>query len=823
MLNNLVIVESPTKAKTIQKYLGKDFEVMSSFGHIVDLPKKEMGIDISNNFKPAYEISSNKKEIVKKLKEQVKKSDVVWLASDEDREGEAIAWHLFKELKLKKEKTKRIVFHEITEQAIKKAIENPRIIDENLVNAQQARRILDRIVGFEMSPVLWRKIKVGLSAGRVQSVALRLIAEREKEIKKFIPTSIYKVKALFLSSEKKEFSAHLEVDFTTQKKTLQFLEECKNNLFKVDQIYKKPVKRSPSAPFITSTLQQEASIKLGMNVRRTMQTAQQLYEQGLITYMRTDSVNLSDNALRDLEKTIKNEFGLEYHYFRKYKTKSKGAQEAHEAIRPTNLSIHKISGDYNQIRLYELIRKRTLASQMVDAKLEKTIIEIVGKKIKEKFITTGEVLVFDGFLKLYQSSYQEQKGAQEISNTLIPKVEIDEKLNNLYIQAKENFSRHLPRYTEASLVKKLEELGIGRPSTYAPTISTIQQRQYVVKENQQGSERKYQQYTLFPNNKIEEQSLREIYGRDKNKLIPTDIGIIVSDFLTENFGKILEYNFTATLEKQFDQIAEGNAQWTDMLNTFYKGFHSNVEEVKQNVERATGDRILGKDIKTQKNVHVKIGKYGAFAQIGETHDKEKPKFVSLLKTQNILTITLEEALKLFDLPKKLGTYENKEVEVNNGRFGPYIKYKDTFYSLPKEFSPTEIKLAQAIQIINEKSKSDAPIHIYENHPVTKGKGRFGSFIKWNEIFISVPKKYNFDLLCIEDIEDLIEEKKQKNIDKLIKNWEKEGIKIEKGRWGTSTIINGKTKINLPKHIDANQLTLKDVKNIISDQKKKKVN
>lgn len=817
MSSNLVIVESPTKAKTIEKYLGKEFEVMSSFGHIVDLPKKEMGIDISNNFKPVYEVSSDKKEIVKKLKEHAKKSDMVWLASDEDREGEAIAWHLFNELNLKKEKTKRIVFHEITKPAIKKAIENPRFINENLVSAQQARRVLDRIVGFEISPILWIKIKAGLSAGRVQSVALRLVTEREKEIKKFISTSFYKVTALFLSSQKEKLFTQFEYNFENQQNVLKFLEQFKNQLFIVKYIDKKPVKRSPSAPFTTSTLQQEASLKLGMNVNRTMKTAQQLYEQGFITYMRTDSVNLSYEALCDAEKIIKNKFGSEYYHFRKYKNKSVGLQEAHEAIRPTNFSVYKILGDSTQVKLYEMIWKRTLASQMTDSKLVKTTIEILSKKNKQKFIAHGESILFDGFLKLYYCNLKEDNKQKKI-NELLPKVEIGEELENLYIQATERFFKPLPRYTESSLVKKLEELGIGRPSTYAPIISTIQQREYVVKGIYQGKLRKYNQITL-KNNKIEEESLKEFYGSDKNKLIPTNIGIIVSDFLTENFGKILEYNFTAKVEEQFDRIAEGHEQWTNMLNNFYESFHTNVENVKKNAERATGYRVLGKDPKTKKNVHVKVGKYGAFVQIGETNDDEKPKFAGLLKIQNILTITLEEALKLFELPRKLGTYDNEDLEINNGRYGPYIKYKNLFYSLSKEISPTEITLEEAVQIINEKSKIDVSIHIYENHEITKGKGRFGPFIKWNGIFINVPKKYNFNNLSIQDIESLIEQKKQKDIEKIIRNWEKEGIKLEKGRWGTSIIITRKTKIHLPKTIKADELTLKEVKKIIRNHSK----
>ncbi|MCB9202122.1 MAG: type I DNA topoisomerase [Flavobacteriales bacterium] len=810
MSKNLVIVESPAKAKTIQKYLGKDFDVLSSFGHITDLPKKGMGIDIENNFKPTYKVSPEKKEVVKKLKEQAKKADIVWLASDEDREGEAIAWHLFNELKLKKDNTKRIVFHEITKSAIEKAIQNPRTIDENLVDAQQARRVLDRIVGFEVSPVLWKKVRPGLSAGRVQSVALRLIAEREKEIEKFQATSVYKVRGTFLNEDKQEFIADLDNTFTEKEQARTFLESCILSDFIIDAVEKKPAKRSPSAPFTTSTLQQEASLKLGMSVSRTMRNAQQLYEAGHITYMRTDSVNLSNEAVNSAKSLIVKEYGESYSKPRVYQTKSKGAQEAHEAIRPTNMSIKSIGDNPDQIRLYELIWRRTIASQMAEAQFEKTKVDIVASNLKQQFVASGEVIVFDGFLKVYQDN----KG-NNLQKGMLPKLIKGEKVSYSSIQAVERFSRPLPRYTEASLVKQLEELGIGRPSTYAPTISTIQQREYVVKGTRDGEERNYNQLSLV-SEKIKDEVLTEKHGADKNKLIPTDIGIVVSDFLTENFGKILEYGFTAKVEERFDDIALGKESWTNMLQGFYSGFHSNVEDVSENAERASGDRILGEDPKTGKNVHVRIGRYGPMVQIGEVEDEEKPLFAGLLPHQNLSTITLEEALKLFELPKELGEYKDKKVEVNNGRFGPYIKYDKLYVSIPKDLISTEITLEQSKELINQKLKEIAPIFTYENNEVTKGKGRFGPYIKWNDIFINVPKKYDFDNLSDGDIVELIEDKKRKDKEKLIHFWEEEGIKLEKGRWGTSTITYGKKKINLPKTVDAQKLTLEEVQKLIKD-------
>lgn len=757
---NLVIVESPTKAKTIQKYLGDNFEVISSFGHIVDLPKKNMGIDINNNFTPQYEIVHDKKNIVKKLNEKVKKSDIIWLAPDEDREGEAIAWHLFKMLNLAKETTKRITFHEITKNSIKKAIASPRFINHNLVNAQQARRILDRIVGFELSPILWKKIKIGLSAGRVQSVALKLIIEREKEITNFIKKSIYRIIGLFTNNKNIKFSAKYTIEPQNKEETLKILEKFKHASFKIVYIDKKNNQRSPSAPFTTSTLQQEASLKLSMSIVKTMKIAQKLYEKGFITYMRTDSVNLSQEALIETQKIIQNKFGDQYYHFRKYQNKTKNVQEAHEAIRPTKLSVHEISEDFDQNRLYNLIWKRTIRSQMSNAKFEKINIHIITETLKEKFIASENILIFDGFLKLEHNNEKENKKNIKKTEFISTKIKIGDKLDNLSIQATEFFLNPLPRYTEATLVKKLEELGIGRPSTYAPIISTIQQRKYIMKCNEQEKQLKYQEIIL-KNNIVNELTLNKQSKSSQKKLIPNDIGIIVSDFLIKHFNKILEYNFTAKLEEQFDEIASGNKKWTDILKKFYQEFHDNVEYVNQNTKKIKIDKILGQDPKTKENVYVKIGKYGTFIQIGESDNvNKKPKFASLLKNQNILSITLEQALELFEFPKKLGSYQNEKIEINNGKYGPYIKYNNSCYALPKNISPIQITLEDAIKLIKNKINEQVSIHVYKTHKVTKGIGKFGSFIKWNNIFINIPKKYDFNNLSIQEIEYLIQKKIQ---------------------------------------------------------------
>ncbi len=818
MPKNLVIVESPAKAKTIQKYLGEDFTVESSFGHIVDLPKKGMGIEIDNHFKPLYEVSADKKEVVKKLKELTKKVNTVWLASDEDREGEAIAWHLYNVLELEKKDTHRIVFNEITKKAIQNAVENPRKIDVNLVDAQQARRVLDRLVGFEVSPILWKKIKPGLSAGRVQSVAVRLIVEREKEIQNFVPVSSFRFTAQFLTKENKGLKAILTKEFKTFEEAKKFIESCSDAEFKVKDLQKKPAKRSPSAPFTTSTLQQEASLKLGFPVSRTMRVAQQLYESGLITYMRTDSVNLSQEAIQAAESAIKSEFGSKYSSPKNYTNKNKSAQEAHEAIRPTNFDVKSAGGDDGQRRLYELIWKRSIASQMANAELERTIIDIENSKNKETFQSRGEIIVFDGFLKVYQDSVTDEDA--EDDKALLPDVSKGEKLTAQEIFGTQKFTKAPPRYTEASLVKKLEELGIGRPSTYAPTISTIQNREYVTVGNLDGEKRNLQTIRL-KSGKITEKVESETFGADRRKLIPTDIGIVVNDFLVDYFKAIFDYDFTAKVEESFDDIAEGKEKWTSMIDGFYNKFHSNVEKVEETAERATGERELGTDPKSGKPVFAKIGRFGPMIQIGEADDEEKPRFASLLNTQSIHNISFEEALKLFDLPKTLGEYKEEIVEANVGRFGPYVKFKDMYVSIPKEEDVMEIALERAIELIEQKLKADAPIAQYKGHDVSKGKGRFGPFIKWNDMFINVNKKYDFDNLSQSDVEELIEDKLKKEAEKIIQNWESEGIRIEKARWGRHNIIKGKTKIELAKEVDVTKLTLDQVKKIIDEKKSTK--
>ena len=809
MAKNLVIVESPAKAKTIEKFLGKDYQVESSFGHIADLPSKEIGVDVENGFKPKYEVSADKKALVTKLKSLAKNADMVWLASDEDREGEAISWHLSEELKLKPEKTKRIVFHEITKTAIQKAIENPRSIDYNLVNAQQARRVLDRLVGYELSPVLWKKVKGGLSAGRVQSVSVRLVVEKEREIQNFNSEASYSVTAEFTNEAGKSFKAKLPKNFGTKKEAEDFLQKNIGSTYKVADLETKPTKKSPAAPFTTSTLQQEAARKLYLPVGITMQIAQRLYEAGLITYMRTDSVNLSNEAMSAAQAEIESYYGKEFSKPRSYNTKSKGAQEAHEAIRPTDMSLHTVNIDRDQARLYDLIWKRTLASQMSDAQLERTNVKIEANNHSELFTATGEVIKFEGFLKVYLEGHDDDEEEQE---GMLPAMRVNEKLLNSYITATERFSRPPSRYTEASLVKKLEELGIGRPSTYAPTISTIINRNYVEKGTFEGQERKYNQLVL-ETGKIVSKDLTENTGSDKGKLVPTDIGIIVNDFLVTNFKTILDYNFTAKVEQDFDEIASGNEDWVKMMNDFYKHFHPNVVDVEKNADRETGERILGKHPDTGRQISVRLGKFGPMVQIGEQEDEEK-QFASLLPDQNIGTITLEEALQLFLLPKSLGQYDGEEVEVNNGRFGPYVRFGKTFISLPKGEEPLDVSIDRAVELIKEKQQADAPIATYDDLPVQKGVGRFGPFIKWNSMFINVSKKYNFDHLSQEDVKELILDKLQKEKDKLLHNWEDEGIRVEKARWGRSVILKGKTKIELSKDVDATALTLEKVKEII---------
>ena len=819
MAKNLVIVESPAKAKTIEKFLGKDFKVESSFGHIADLPSKELGVDVDNDFKPKYIVDSDKKAIVKKLKDLAKKAEMIWLASDEDREGEAISWHLAETLGLDKDKTKRIVFNSITKSAIQKAIENPREINYNLVNAQQARRVLDRLVGYQLSPILWKKIKPGLSAGRVQSVAVRLIVERERDIDGFTAVASFKISAQFKTADANVFTAKLNKTFRSKSEAEAFLKQNIGADFTVGSLDKKPAKKSPSAPFTTSTLQQEASRKLYFSVGRTMQVAQRLYEAGLITYMRTDSVNLSSEAIDAAKDAIVTNYGKEYSKIRSFKSKSKGAQEAHEAIRPTDMTNQSPSLERDQSKLYELIWKRTIASQMSDAQLERTNVKIQSNGHTEEFTANGEVIKFDGFLKVYMEGLDDEDVAEE-QEGMLPAMKEGDTLSNNYITATERFSRPPYRFTEASLVKKLEELGIGRPSTYAPTISTILNRGYVEKGTVEGTERKYAQLILEAD-AVQEKSLSEMVGSDKGKMVPTDIGMIVTDFLVSNFETILDYNFTAKVEEDFDQIAEGNEDWQKVMKDFYKDFHPKVLDVEENAERASGERILGEDPKSGKRVAVRLGRFGPMVQIGTVDDEDKPTFASLLPEQSLNTITYEEAMDLFKLPRKLGVYKGEEVLANVGRFGPYVKFGAKFISMDKGENAMEIELDRAIELIVEKEKADAPIATYEQKDVTKGTGRFGPFIKWGGMFINVNKKYDFDNLSKADIEELIEVKKQKEIDKLIQEWPEEGIRIEKARWGRHNILKGKIKVELAKTVDAAKVSLEEAKALIEKKSPKK--
>jgi DNA topoisomerase-1 len=819
MAKNLVIVESPAKAKTIEKFLGKDFKVESSFGHIADLPSKELGVDVDNDFKPKYIVDKDKEALVKKLRDLAKKADTIWLASDEDREGEAISWHLAEELGLDKKKTKRIVFNSVTKSAIQKAIENPREINYNLVNAQQARRVLDRLVGYQLSPVLWKKIKPGLSAGRVQSVAVRLIVERERDIEAFTPEGAFKISAEFKTGAGSVFTAKVGKSFSTKEEANSFLEKNIGAGFSVGKLDKKPAKKSPSAPFTTSTLQQEASRKLYFSVGRTMQVAQRLYEAGLITYMRTDSVNLSSEAITSAKDAIIKNYGEKYSNIRSFTGKSKGAQEAHEAIRPTEMGNQSPSLERDQSKLYDLIWKRTIASQMSDAQLERTNVKIQADKHDLEFTANGEVIKFDGFLKVYMEGVDDEDLAEE-QEGMLPAMKVGEALQNNYISATERFSRPPYRFTEATLVKKLEELGIGRPSTYAPTISTILNRGYVEKGTVEGSERKYDQLVLEARS-IQEKGLSEMVGSEKGKMVPTDIGMIVTDFLVANFATILDYNFTAKVEQDFDEIASGDEDWKKMMKNFYKDFHPNVLDVEENADRASGERILGKDPKTGKQVSVRLGRFGPMVQVGTVDDEEKPTFASLLPDQSLNTITYEQAMDLFKLPRKLGVYEGEEVEANVGRFGPYVKFGKKFISMEKSDDPMEIVMDRAIELIIAKEKADAPVAEYEGKGVQKGSGRFGPFIKWDGMFINVNKKYDFDNLSQEDIVELIEVKKQKEIDKVVQNWEEEGIRIEKARWGRHNIIKGKIKVELAKSVDATKMTLKQASELIEKKTPKK--
>lgn len=764
MQKNLVIVESPAKAKTIEKFLGKDYKVMSSYGHIRDLKEKEFSIDIDHDYAPKYVIPADKRKVVVELKSAAENAATVWLASDEDREGEAIAWHLSEVLGLKTDETKRIVFHEITKNAILHAIENPRHIDMNLVNAQQARRVLDRIVGFQLSPILWKKVKPALSAGRVQSVAVRLIVEREREINEFAAEAAFRVTASFLLPDGETLKAELNRRFKDQEEVEAFLQRCKKATFTVEDITTKPMHKSPAPPFTTSTLQQEAARKLGFSVSQTMMLAQRLYESGFITYMRTDSVNLSDLALGTAKETILETFGEKYYKFRQYHTKSKGAQEAHEAIRPTYIANTEISGTPQEKRLYELIRKRTIASQMADATLERTTISIGISDEKEKFVALGEVLTFDGFLQVYrESSDDETEQAQE--NGLLPPVRLNDSLSLQQAVATERFSQRPPRYTEASLVRRLEELGIGRPSTYAPTIQTIQNREYVVKGDKEGVQRTYMVLTLNKG-RVTKKKQTETIGADRGKLLPTDIGTVVNDFLMECFPSVMDYNFTASVEKEFDAIADGEMVWTEAIDKFYKMFHPIVEQVAAvRTEHKVGERELGIDPKSGKPVFVKIGRFGPVAQIGiakvDDKDGEKPRFATLLKGQSIETITLEEALKLFELPRTVGEFEGKPITAAVGRFGPFVVHDGKFTSIPKGLTPVSITLEEAIDLILKKRQTDEQRFIkkFDEEPELEIlKGRFGPYINYKGKNYRIPKSLGDPLeLTLEDCRNLIEE------------------------------------------------------------------
>ena len=816
MPKNLVIVESATKAKTIEKILGQDFKVVSCVGHISDLPVKELGVDVENNFQPKYVVPTEKKPIIRDLKKYVKDSEKVWLASDEDREGEAIAWHLYENLDLSNKDYERIVFHEITKNAILKSLENPREINFNLVNAQQARRVLDRLVGYELSPVLWRKVKAGLSAGRVQSVSVRFIVEKEREIKTFVSKSSYKSIGVFETNDGVKLKAELNEKYSSVSEVKEFFEKNYGSLFNVASTDKKPGKKSPTPPFTTSTLQQEASRKLGFGVTRTMSTAQKLYEAGFITYMRTDSVTLSNEAKSSIIKKIETKYGNDYVNPRDYKNKNKSAQEAHEAVRPTDINVDQITSDYDQQRLYELIWKRTISSQMSDAQIERTVVNIKTVSYNQIFIARGEVIKFDGFLRVYNEGTDDEI---EEEKDVLPALNTDEKLNLLNITSKESFTRPPSRYTEASLVKKLEELGIGRPATYATTISTIQNRGYISKGDNEGVERDYN-FIEFNQEGIKESVLKEKTGSNKGKLVPTDIGMIVNDFLVDNFNNILDYGFTAEVEKNFDKIATGDQNWTDIIKQFYGEFHETVNDVKENAERQSGEKVLGTDPISGRIVKVRLGKFGPIAQIGTIDEEEKPVFASLTKDQQLDTITIEEALELFKFPKEIGNYKDEIITVNNGRYGPYIKFSTKSISIPNNLDPHAVDINKAIELIDEKLKSEEPIHTYNDKPVTKGKGRFGPFIKWNDLFINVNKTYDFDDLSINNIEELIEIKIKKEKEKLISEWVDEDIKVEKGRWGRSVIFKGKKKVEIPKEIDPKTITLEIAKQYLNPKKKK---
>ncbi|MBK7335847.1 MAG: type I DNA topoisomerase [Saprospirales bacterium] len=828
MPKNLLIVESPAKAKTIEKILGKDFTVKSSYGHIRDLPKSERAVDVDNGFDPKYVISPDKQKVVKELREWVQKVDEVWLATDEDREGEAISWHLCHVLGLDEAKTKRIVFSEITPPAILKAVQNPRTLDRHLVDAQQARRVLDRLVGYELSELLWKKVKGKLSAGRVQSVAVRLVVDREREIIQFDSTPFYKISAQFIVPNEQGKPTVLKAEspgrFDKEKDAEGFLEKCIDAAFTIGDIEVKPLKRRPAPPFTTSTLQQEASRKMGFSVKRTMVAAQKLYEQGFITYMRTDSTNLSEIALQAIAAEIESQFGKNYVHTRRYKSKSASAQEAHEAIRPTYIDRHSAPGDRDEQRLYELIWKRAIASQMADAVLEKTIVQIGISTMKDAQLQAeGEVLQFEGFLKVYLESKDDDE--DEETKGILPPLKTGQVLNLKQMDATQRFTRAPARYTEAGLVKKLEELGIGRPSTFAPTISKIMEegRGYVVKESRDGVERLFQVF-LLKDGKITKKMDKEMTGAAKNQLFPTDIGGIVSDFLTEHFNDIMDYGFTADIEKQFDFIAEGKENWKAMLKQFYGPFHASVERTLEEADRATGERILGKDPASGRSVLVRLSRLGKpVVQIGkpEELDKdEKPRYANIRAGQNMESLTLEEALASFQLPRTIGELEGQEVSVGEGRFGPYVRFKDQYFSIPRNEDAMTLTYDRALELIQEKQKADAPIGTYKGKPISKGKGRFGPFLKWNELFINIPRKYNPDHITLEEAHSLIEAKVDKEANRYIKQWEAEKITVENGRWGP--FIKFKKKmISLPR-VDGKRMTAEQAEGLTLEAVKKAI-
>ncbi len=830
MPKNLLIVESPAKAKTIEKYLGKDFKVKSSMGHIRDLQKNNAGVDIENNFKPNYIVSPDKIKIVKDLKDWVKKVDEVWLATDEDREGEAISWHLCKELGLDEHSTKRIVFREITKPAIQKAIQVPRTVDLNLVNAQQARRILDRLVGFELSGTLWKKVRGQLSAGRVQSVAVKLVVEKEREIEQFKTSPYFKISAVFdvknAQGKMVALKAESSVRYETEAEAQAFLDKCQSANFTIGKVDVKPRKRKPAAPFTTSTLQQEASRKLNFGVKRTMQNAQRLYEQGFITYMRTDSTALSELAVSDISDTIEKDFGKDYVKTRQYKSKKAGAQEAHEAIRPTYVAQQVVTQDRDQQRLYDLIRKRTMASQMADAEIEKTTVKIDISTIKDQALTAiGEVLIFDGFLKVYIESTDDEE--EDAVDGVLPPLRLGQLLDLNEMTGLQRYTRPPSRYTEASLVKKLEELGIGRPSTYAPTVGKImeEKRGYVTKESREGVERAYTVLTLSKG-ELSKRTETEITGSTSNRLYSSDIGKIVVDFLDMHFKNIMDYGFTAEIENKFDKIADGDEEWTTTLKNFYEPFHETVTDTIENADRASGERKLGKDPESGRTLLVRMSRYGPLVQIGapdELEEGEKPKYANLRPGQSLETITFDEAIDLFQLPKDLGEYMDKMVTVAIGRFGPYVKFGDKYVSIPKGEDPMTITLERSQELIDAKLEEEKPIGTYQGIPYTKGKGRFGPFLKWDKFFVNIPKRFDPDNLTTQEQHDLIAAKIEKEANRYVNNWEEEKISVQNGRWGPF-IKFGKLNVKLPKGADgkmtseeAKELTLEDVKAIIEEE------